>query len=266
MVNQMQLKKIYVNSVLLIFLAVGPLLAQLSVEPTAMELSCGMDQKGHGSFFVSQSGDINLPVKVTVEWLKAEQETQTSAFPTLTVYPEEFLLKPGEKKEIAVSWNPDSALSSETAYMVYFSGAPHTDGRTALIPRIGCAVYAFQSRSAIWSVKDTSIRLVRDEKRNGYEFNICLTNIGNVHLVPEGFLILKDSAGTRVGYLKFERERPLLATESISYRTFWPGIHKSGTYSGAFIVYYGPGDTEQKLKLAREFKFSISELGEIIQQ
>ena len=188
----------------------------------------------------------------------------------LTITPEEFDMEPYATEELEYVIEAPSGYEGELAAMLFFTAnlpgedGPKTAGKT------GVAVYAAVEGTIKLDCGIQSVRVKRDIVKNpegaginrGIMFILEVENKGNVHLRPEGNIVIAGEDGSEYD-VGIKKGFPLYPGSSLSYAVKWDEKDLSpGAYDVYIVLDYGNIYDEYKIA-EKEARFSVDEEGNI---
>lgn len=240
--------------ILIIFILFSTVYSQISVTPVVKKLIISGD-KTKGYFSVHNLGSTKKIINIDPEnWLKQYNNTVYSWEKWLFFNQRSLVLEPNEKKDISYKVMLSGDIDREVLAMVYFSSKDGHHGIN-IKPRFGCSLYVYRKgmEKVDASIKDVSVKSL---KQGSYCFNISVTNKGNIHMVPEGYLIISQG-NQRIEYLPVSVNTPIYAFQKKDISIPWRKNEINGVFHGKLILCI---DSKKKIK-EKEFLFQICKKG-----
>ncbi len=215
--------------------------AGLSVQPGIVELLIPAGEPYSGTYRVSNSSQEEIRVKVESEnWLKRRNpENSNAQIPLsswLTITPDSFAIEPGQVKEVKYLVELPETLKGEVVAMNFF--VPEVpEGGIRVRRRFGSALYAAEEKSAEIFCKITETEISENS------VYITVKNTGNVHIRPEGKIILVGTDQELNKEISLRRGAPVFPGKEHKIRSGGgPGLLKSlppGKYMAQPLITYG---------------------------
>ena len=246
-----------------------PLYAGVSAQPDSTELIVTPGQVTNGSFTVHNDGAENIHVNVQPEpWPKKTGEGVVPVDQWLKIDSKDFDLAPNENKQVkyAISMPQDSG--PELISMVFFATtAPQ--GAFNVTSRYGVSVYATRSDKMNVACELETVELNANiittdtgKINKGLVFALKVTNKGNVHIRPTGYIVITSESGA-IYDVPIVRDFPVYPSVSLNQFEFWNKTDiLPGKYTADINLDYG------KLynidgKIQRKVSFVVNEDGTV---
>lgn len=217
--------------------AVVPAIVETFAEPQKVKI---------GTFTVVNNEDGPVTVSISIEnWLKRKgyKNELSSIAPDewLKIEPESFEMEPGSSKFINYYIHIPENLEGELVAMVYF--VPKAKEKKSFIQsRFGVCVYAGirGTERFVCEISSTTVNVVNsDEVNKSINFTAKVKNTGNVHVRPEGSIII-FSEGKKIKEIKFYKGKPIYPGRSHVYSKQWKNADlPEGKYTAQAVINYG---------------------------
>jgi uncharacterized membrane protein len=180
-------------------------------------------------------------VKDPYQWLSLESDN---------VY-----LKAGESAPFVVNVNAPKDAEGEMMAMLFL--CYKQDSSSQLNIRNGVPLYMVIEGTQYYGLDIMDIDLSYGRKGDFYDLNFIveIKNTGNVHIVPDISIVIKNSNGRAVNALSLKRPNIVLREKNHIYRLGWrePGL-RDGIYKAEVLL-----DYEDKIgSKAKEIKFQVA--------
>ncbi|MBI4336596.1 MAG: hypothetical protein HY683_02030 [Chloroflexi bacterium] len=178
-----------------------------------------------------------------------------SAVTWLRVDPQEFDLEPGATREVTVRVTvPQDAQPGGHYGSVVFSSAPVALAAGTGRFSGGTGVGARLAAPFLLTVRGPGLSLQGDVTQvtplavgnDRLGFLVEVRNSGNVHLIPKGEVVLRDSQGTEVGRLTLPEGTPLLPGVTRTYQTRGAAQVSPGDYKAEAQLQIGWDETQSR--------------------
>lgn len=161
----------------------------------------------------------------------------------ITLNPADFILQPGEHKEIEVMILPDKYAEPGGHYAtIYFQPlVPESvlsSDSTFLSSRVGVLAFFVVKGDIKENAEISNVKYPRFVYKNPINFDIVLKNTGNVHILPVGELKLKNVITGVIDSIEIKPNVVLPETEKILEYQVSPKI-PLGIYDAAIYLQYG---------------------------
>jgi P pilus assembly chaperone PapD len=161
--------------------------AGISVNPARYELfvTSGVAE---GKYTITS--DFDCPARVNVEfkdWFVLPENSNLPARDWLSFSPSEFLLKPGESKEVSFKVNVSTTAQGSLVAMVSFVPQTETEQGVTLVMSSALYVVVRGTEKVAWEISSVSLTGTPDK----FQFTIGVKNSGNIHIRPNGTIYIR---------------------------------------------------------------------------
>ena len=255
-------------------LAVGLLLgaaevqAGVTLSPSRVVLR-GKPKKVLTGFFTVENPDAE-PLTIIVEpedWARGIGGAR-GPVPWLAVKPARLTLAPGRSARVKFTVRIPKDASGELRSQVFFTSSAGGKGSVPLKTRVGAILYV-----AIEGGERIEGSLTRVEgfytastpgvaKPDRLEIVLHVHNASNVHVVPEGRIVVRNAEGLKAAATELPAGWGLLPNQEDLYHAVGHGIHlKPGRYTVEVTLNFG-GDLSQPTTLTNTFSAEVTEAGQ----
>ena len=238
--------------------------AALTVEPVRIVLRAKPAQSLAGVFTVENAGQTPVHVLVEPEDWSGGVSGPRQQVDWLTVKPAALTLGPGRRSKVKYRIRVPRDASGELRVQVFFtteeSGANQVKARSRLGTIIYVAIRGTEEVRAeiadmTWTYTASTPGIAKPDR---FEVVTAIANHGNVHVVPEGWILLEDGDGQTLHRLTLESGWGLLPAEQETYRAVGSGVYlKPGHYQLEAHVIVG-NDLGQSVTLTKRLELSLS--------
>jgi len=227
------------TALILYFLTPGILTAGISLDPGITELTVKPGTPYEGSITVGNSTDYHLDIKVEPEnWLKRrgfENHLSEMDPEEWISIPSSFSINAGEEKEIQYTLNipQDERIQGQLVAMIFFSPQTESEG-ISVQNRFGASIY-----SAIKGTENISSEIT-SERASSERFTVRVKNSGNVHIRPQGYVIIYDLfTDEETRRFPLRAGNPIFPGRSHSFSAPFGEDLPNGRYIAQAVVEYG---------------------------
>jgi hypothetical protein len=232
----------------------------LAVSPAITEQVLTPSQKTQSTIRVTNITHIPLPIKASVKnlilqesMLPAADKAVYDASAWFTVDPADFILQPGQTKDISITILPPGAATPGGHYAtVYFQPLIPTEAlspNTAyLSARVGVLAFLIVKGDITEQASLAKLSVPRLQQFGPVGVKVPVTNSGNVHLFPQGRLIIRDYHGKQLSSLPLSTGLILPKTVK-TYELQWNNRGKIGYFTAQAELTYGTD--KQSLRSAK---------------
>lgn len=236
-------------------------LAALSVSPMRVVLEGRPGQKLAGTFQVVNAGSEPMEALVEPEDWSGGMSGSRGSVPWMVVKPKRFKLKPGQGRRVSYTIRVPNDAKGELRTQVFFSSADEGEG---IRSRLGAIVYVtIQGTQAVAaSLGEVHAYYAPStpgiQKPDRLEIVLSIQNQSNVHLIPEGQVLVKDAQGMTVATALLPPGWALLPSEEDRYHAIAGGVYlKPGRYTLAVTI-RGGDDVQQPITLEKTLSATLS--------
>ena len=222
----------------------------LGVSPAIIEIILDPGQSTTEIVTVFNITNFPIPVKglahnFTVNEKLSLTEDQANIFNAsqwIGLEPADFILQPNQEQEIIVTINtPENAEPGGHYATVYFQPLIPAEfisqQNTFLTARVGILTF-FIVKGDIREEVNIKNLLTKNLHQSGpIIFDVPIINTGNVHIIPTGFVTIKNMAGKETAKLEISKGAVLPGTERI-LTAQWPKKLLFGKYSAQVAITY----------------------------
>ncbi len=206
--------------------------AGIRVSPSRIVLQGKPRQKLSGTFHVENPGPTPVEVRVEPEDWSGGITGSRGQVSWLSVHPETLIVKPGKRAKVQYTIRIPAQASGELRSQVFFTAnAPASESETSIHSRLGTIVYVgiqgteridaeIGEVSVIYSASTPDIA-----QPDRLEAVIRVRNRGNVHLIPEGEVSIRNEEGQVVASVTLPPGWGLLPGEEEEYHAIGHGVH-----------------------------------------
>jgi hypothetical protein len=197
----------------------GHLHADVAVSPVITEVTAAGDSVTRGVWTVANTG--TEPVSVTAEYEEG----------WLTITPAEFDIGPYGAERIEYAISPPPGHEGELSATVFFASDTGE--------RFGVSIFAAIEDSIELACEIDNIKVKSRAKEGDILFIMDVKNTGNVHLRPEGRILIKAEDGSEYE-VRIEKGFPVYPGTSLNYAIRWDekGL-PPGRYEAIILFDYG---------------------------
>lgn len=239
--------------------------ASLNVSPSRVVLQGKPGETRTGFFVLENRGEEPLDVDVAGEDWSGGISGTRGPVPWLTLKPTHLRLRAGKQSRVKYVVRIPKGSSGELRTQIFFSMEQSEPGGLPMRSRLGTILYVTiegtehvdGAVTAVQGYYTAATPGVREPDR--LEVVIKLHNRGNVHIVPEGEVIIRDDQSRVVETLRLQSGWGLLPNEEDAYRAIGHGISlKPGRYQLEISVRIG-GDVREPITLTKAIGAVVTE-------
>lgn len=244
--------------------------AGLTVSPIRVVVPAKPKQTASGFFDLENKGQEPIAIEVQAEDWAAGATGGRSQVPWLAVKPDRFTLKPGARMKVKYTIRvPKDATVGELRAQVFFttSDADAPAGFVGMRSRLGAIIYVPIEGTATLGAEITQIDAAYSASTPGvaqpdrFDVALGILNRSNIHIIPEGDILIRSEAGQVVSRITLPRGWGLLPGEQDTYRAVGSAVHlKPGRYTLSAVITYGQ-DVGRKATMERATGFEIGKDG-----
>ncbi len=257
MIRVRQRKSVVVITILLALVSTAPpVLGQsgtsLRISPPNFEIEAEPGQVVAQVIRVSNRGDSPLPITMQIAGfqptgqqgqvaLSEEKEAEFGVVTWTTVTPKEFTLASGDEQEVTfLIVVPDSAPpgGQYMSILASLGGGDATQGVT-VGQRIGSLILLRVAGEVVEKVELTSLDAPALASKGPINFDVLVSNIGNVHVSPAGVITIKDTFGNEIEKLTLEQRNVLPGSER-AFSATWDTGWRMGRYTAEYRGFTEP--------------------------
>ena len=228
------MKKIAVILFLLPLLAAGRA-SGLGLNPAVTELLVSPGMTHRRSITVTNPSETAVQLEVQLEnWLKrrgVETETASIEPREWITFPAQTHLGPGESRTIEYDIHIPHGLKGQLVAMAFFTPVTRQEG-LSLRSRFGASIYAAIKGTEEIACEITNIYATD----NG--FRVSFRNKGNVHLRPDGYVMVTGRSGSAVK-VPLQAGTPVFPGKDHSYIAVLGEALPGGFYVAQAVIEYG---------------------------
>jgi uncharacterized membrane protein len=202
-------------------------------------------------YHISNTGDEGIDITIEAKsWAGLKDPYQWLSLETDEIY-----LKAGESTPLTVTVSAPDDAEGEMVAMLFL--CYKDTGKSQLNIRNGVPLYMIIEGTEYYGLNIEDIEISYGRKGDFYDLNFAvrIKNTGNVHIVPDISIVIKNSNGRTVNTLSLKRPNIVLREKNHIYRLGWrePGL-RDGIYKAEVLL-----DYEDKIGLkAKEIKFQVA--------
>ena len=214
------------------------LYAGVAVSPVTTEIIVPADRVTGGVWAVTNTG--SEPVRVKAEYGES----------WLAITPAEFDIEPYGVKKVEYAISPPRGCEGELSAMVFF-GVDEGIASAASRPRndvrkFGVSIFAAIKDSIELACKIDNITVKSRAKEGDILFIMDVKNTGNVHIRPEGEILIRGEDGSEYE-VKIEKGFPVYPEANLNYAVRWDERDVPlGRYEAVIRLDYGNVYGEEK--------------------
>jgi len=263
------LKKVFYISLALLLLNLFPvpLYAGIGVTPTVTEISLSPGNRETGILRVMNDGDSATKVGVELEnWKKGGEGVEVDSW--LRVEPREFEIGAGETKEVKYEIEMPEKAKGELVAMVFFGSLASAGGGVGIKTRFGVSIYVAIKGTEVVEASIEKLDVAKyggeNSNNNGINFGVTVGNMGNVHIRPNGRVVIEDKKGSQIKEVNILYGLPVFPQAKRTFAANWKGgVLPPGDYIVKASINYGDLYGLKDKICSYETLFSVNEQGEI---
>lgn len=240
--------------------------AALSVSPTRVVLQAAPAETQTGFFVVENTGDDPIDVSVEPEDWSGGMQGDRASVQWLTVRPKRLTLRPRKSVRVKYTIHVPNDASGELRAQVFFT-TERSGGSIPMRSRLGTIIYVgieetehiegeIRKVDASYTASTPGIA-----KPDRLDVAIQIRNRGNVHIVPEGRVVIRDAEGRTVATVLLQPGWGLLPHEEELYHAIGQGVYLSaGRYTVDVTILCG-GDLHHPIPSTRAFEAVVTDTG-----
>ena len=243
----------------------------LVMGPARFEVSLPPGEIADGDYYVQN--DTDQPAHIVVEpenWFKEIYKYGKLEIKDWVEFDSyEFDLKPKEIKKLRLRIKVPTDVKGELVAQIFFTSAVlEESGKPTenIKARVGAVLYVAIKGTEIVDAEIKSIAVSKESIGGKDRFNIGVSvgNKGNVHIRPEGNVVIEDRSGKKIIELELISGTPALPYQEIEYRASWDNAElKTGRYKVLANINYGK-ELNMEKTAALEKIFEVNEDGKVI--
>jgi hypothetical protein len=202
----------------------------------------------------------DFPTKTEViasfrDWFILPENNNIPISGWISIKPNEFLLKPGESKDVHFTVHVPTAAKGVSVAMFSFSPRAEKNGITSMMS-VSLYITVAGTEKIGWEINDIKL----DKSSSEFKMTAQVQNKGNVHVRPSGTVTINSANKDLVFAMIIPEGRPVYpgAIRSIKASSTAVSALTKGEYSAIVKV---SGDGEEKIK---NINFIINDAGELI--
>jgi hypothetical protein len=202
-------------------------------------------------YHINNQGDKDIDIVIEPKaWSGVKDPYQWLSLESDNVY-----LKAGESTPLVIDINAPEDMEGEMVAMLFL--CYKEDSQSQLNIRNGVPLYMIIEGTEYYDLNIEDIEISYGRKGDFYDLNfiVKIKNTGNVHIVPDISIVIKNSNGRTVNTLSLKRPNIVLREKNHIYRLGWrePGL-REGIYKAEVLL-----DYEDKIgPKAKEIKFQVT--------
>lgn len=228
--------KVFLLLMLAVSLSAGSPLAGIGLNPAVTEIVIPAGVPSEGRVAVKNSFNEEIAFEVQTEnWLR-RRGVET---PGAEIEPEDWLsvetpvfsIRPGEIKDVRYTATIPEGTEGELVAMLFFAPAPE-EGGISVRSRFGAIIYAAAEGTLDVSCKAESLRYT------GSGLRVTVRNTGNVHLRPDGKVIVTNPQGD-VSTFSLQSGWSLFPGQARHFTAVTEEELPEGEYTAQAVIEYG---------------------------
>jgi len=243
--------------------------ASLTVSPTRVVLQVKTGKTHTGFFTLHNGGEAPLEIAVEAEDWAGGISGDRAPVSWLTVKPKAVTLAPGKGARVKYTVRAPKETVGELRTQVFFTTMTGSAGTMRTRSRLGTIIYvtiegteqigAEVSRvSAVYTASTPGI-----SKPDRLDLAIGVHNQSNVHIIPNGQVVLRDAKGGKAATVSFPQGWGLLPNEEDLYHAIGSGIHLApGRYTMEITISCG-ADVRKPTSITKTLHAVVSPSGGI---
>ncbi len=240
--------------------------AALSVSPTRVVLQGKPDDRLTGFFTVANQGEAPLEVRIEPEDWSGGMSGARGPVDWLHIRSKPLRLRPGKSTRVKYTIRIPGNAHGELRTQVFFT--TETSGGVApMRSRLGAIIYVgirgTQEISGEITKVDVSYTASTPgiKKPDRLDVAIRVHNTSNVHIAPEGSVVVRDETGRRVATVPLQSGWGLLPKEEDLYHAIGHGVYlAAGRYTIDVTVICG-GDIRHPITATKTVQAVVTEKG-----
>lgn len=232
--------------------------SSLSISPAILELILEPGTPTKTQLYVINNTKYPLPIKANVQNFTLNDAFIGSSTPiSENIYdasswfdlePSEFIIQPGEEKniEVVVSTPADAEPGGHYATIFFQPLIPAqlvSNTSTKLTTRVGALVLSIVAGDIVEKASIGHIQAPTFFRKGPVQFTVPINNEGNIHILPAGKLYIKNSRGDTVKELQLQPSSVLPKTQK-EFNFVWDDKYIVGKYKALAEVKYGSENVE----------------------
>jgi hypothetical protein len=230
--------------------AAAPSQSALTVSPAITEQILTPGVTATAAVRVTNITNVPLPIYGSVNDLIPQERLLPTADKTIydasewfKLEPSEFILQPHETKQVTIGIRTPAKASPGGHYAtIYFEPLVPADvlssSTTYLSARVGVLALMIVKGQIVEKAQLRHFSVVTDNQSGPVPISFDIVNTGNVHLLPEGSVTIRDWHGNRIAQLPLPTGLVMPET-SRQYRLKWQNHGSHGRYTAQVTVTYG---------------------------
>ena len=219
--------------------------ADIRVTPTITQLNLSPGEERSDSFLVSNYEGKQTSIEIEIEDL-FKQPTEDKSIDVnswIEVESRIFNICPGETKKIGYKVKTPAGYAGELRFSVFFATQDRAIGNVGIRKRFGVAIYVAIKGTEIVKaeISDISISEIKSSAHGkDIGFSVIVQNKSNVHIRPQGKVLIKDNEDNVVKELLLPYGFPIMPNSTHPYYVAYENCDLlPGRYKAIALIQYG---------------------------
>ena len=246
-------KTLYIISVTLsaILIFYNNAFAGISVTPDRHIVSVVEGEQKAVMYHIHNTGDSGIDIVIEPKSWAGPKDL----YKWLSLTSDSIYVEAGESTPLVVNISAPEGSEGEMVAMLFLCYREDRDSQLNI--RNGVPLYVINEGTERYGLDIQDFGISYGRKGYLYElgFVIDIKNTGNVHIVPDVYVVIKNSDGRTINNLSLKRPNIVLRDKGQTYRLGWrePGL-RDGIYKATVIL-----DYEDKIQAeTKEIEFQVS--------
>jgi hypothetical protein len=227
------------------------LLAGISIEPRRQAVSLKPGEEGMVMYHIHNTGDEDIDIVIEPKaWSGIKDPYKWMSLEDDTVY-----VRAGESAPFIVKVNAPGDAKGEMLAMLFLCYRESTESQLNI--RNGVPLYMVVKGTEEYGlvIEDAGVSYAIKGHFYNLNFVVKIKNTGNVHIVPDVRIIIKNDKGRVLNMLSLKRPNIVLREKKQIYRLSWRNPElREGIYTAEISL-----DYEDKIKTkAKKIRFQVS--------
>jgi len=167
---------------------------------------------------------------------------------------QDLILQPNEEKTVSflITIPRNAEPGGHYASILFQSGGEQVPGSAAVSQRVGSLILLRVSGNVTEDADVESFTVPSYSQSGPIDFTLRVKNNGNVHMIPQGTIIVENILGQKVAELPID-SRNVLSGAIRKMDTVWDKKSLLGRYKATMIASYGQGAQKKSLTAVTDF-------------
>jgi hypothetical protein len=207
--------------------------SNLGIEPLSFKIILAKGEHYTGQITVTNDNNQSLSLQFQPEYWRRGTCTEPIS-QWLKASPENISIDAHSKKNITFRL-VSPKIDGECLVMMFLAGK-ETGKNITLRSRVGIPLYIRERKAEILKAEIATFKAV-ELAGNKVSFKIVINNLGNVHLLPYGILMLQSSYSKKNYQEEIRFEQPIFSKESGEISVQYTETIPPGKYSAKLFIY-----------------------------